>query len=460
MHFHDGMSVMVKDALSFVILVTGYFSIVYFLYKRQKITNVIDARNAGRYISKLQIFLISIFALGVISQDVLKTIRNIDCWTHGDMFKVATVYQVLRLLFTILQIVFVTTVGNTRLELSRNEQFSAGVIICTNLWFWTRSTFEDPRVISYLLNADISDEQNSSVINITMKSSCFSTFDNVLAKASMYFIPVEIEFFILVIRVLIGTFQQTRNNSQMAENLQEEYCPLDDNNRRLYRVCRLSKIHIVIFLFVLSNVISLVADWIDLCHQGASLPKSVIQYIYSISHAVNNVGVLIAILKGFSLIRSAGTPFLELGDYLYLLGMAASVAYATLTFILYNDDRSVSPMILLGILESVVLLAVDFYQALYVLLLKGRNVIVTSSQLTAYVCTFICIYNLRLWILDIFVYLRWGMSFKSNANENPLYSNDNWGILNEIFMCPFSIYFRYFSFTSCFEHYRHFRKKN
>ena len=97
----------------------------------------------------------------------------------------------------------------------------------------------------------------------------------------------------------------------MVENLQEEYFPLDDNQIRSYTVCRLSRIHIVIFLFVACNAICLVADWIDLCHQDAGLSKSVIQYIYSISHVVNNGGVLLAILKGFNLMQWVGTTLFE-----------------------------------------------------------------------------------------------------------------------------------------------------
>ena len=202
----------VKIPTSFLILILGYFALIYLavLYKNGN-SNTLENANTPpneRHALKFQLGLAWIFGLCLVFHESILTAIDIDCWNRGTflIYQSSTLYGILQMVFTFCQLITVSLFFQKRLPSSSRSSFAIYFLILTNVWNWMRSTIQD------VIEMDI---HGFTWFNITAEPSksehyqegldCFwfSDLQLILLKLAPYLIPAHLEYFLLMTMLII-----------------------------------------------------------------------------------------------------------------------------------------------------------------------------------------------------------------------------------------------------------------
>ena len=408
----------VKDISSLVVLFIGYAAVMYMIYHLYIWRHIISLEDINRPVLKVQLSIVWILGLFLVSLVAIRTAIDIDCWKEGLKFQVAIAYRLAKCIYIFLLLAFLTIGRNADFEKLGKRKLSLYVIIITNLWLWMRSTFQDLVLQNHESNKI--GENHTTFIESNITGDCFMTskYQNLLKSVMGYLTPAELEFFILVTRFPIWTNQNTSNITEYTE-LQHNASEVDEERNMSSPF--FSKLRIAFILYISTNSVSVIRDWITVTSSDQIYNEFVFVNLEEFASSINSMVTLVAVFYGFCLVKRHHGHSLKLIDFLYLLSMIGSVSYASFGVIAFLEGKSKFPS---TALKSVLFLLSGFYQTVFLLLMKSDTVIITSRRNLSRVLTVICTFNVSFWILDVFVALRWSAQARVTEGHLDLLSHE------------------------------------
>ena len=418
------LAVVVKSVLSVFILLVGHVSL-FSLACQHFGRSLCTPFKHKRPLLKFQLVILWIFGIGAIAGDVVFVYLTIECLDVSHVYGLDILYRTLKIVFVVFQMIFLTLYDHD----FRGEMAVYGLLV-SNLLLWVRITTSD--LHTYFSETLSTNQTNTSHCIFNENSS-----EQIHRTSFLSFlVPTDMEFFTLTVRLYLCTKKDSLGCSNTTPTSTISGTENSRHNNSSWRTL------LVIIVSILPNSVVFIAEFLSMF-----LNFPVLLTIIELDHSINSTVVLLMFLHGFWHWRNTRLSMkLYLGDYLYIISMISTVTYSMIGILSYVEGKSNN---IVTLIKSILFLMAEFYQTLYVLHLQSdtcfaRNKTFQNSLI------FIGSYNVTLWMLDVFVALRWRYNTGVTEGHEEILDRKLWIILNETIICPLSIYFRFHSFITCF----------